>query len=145
MTEQELNKACEWLKENADKYIYDAEVSRYKPPQLTISGKCWEDFRKAMSTKTNPLFEQCLANVDPDTRAEVWRNMDAVLAWHKTSEELPKDKRFFACHDFSHIEVLEYSKRKNGYWNTKGSFFAEPEASQYFTHWMEIPELPEED
>lgn len=44
----DVEKACEWLKENADKYIYDAEVSRYQPPQLTISGKCWEDFRKAM-------------------------------------------------------------------------------------------------
>lgn len=65
--------------------------------------------------------------------------------WHKTSEGLPKDRCFVACRDFPRIEVLEYSERKNGYWNTKGSFFAEPEASQYFTYWMEIPELPKED
>ena len=46
--EQLIEKACEWLKENASKYIYDREVSRYKEPKLTISGKCWEDFKKAM-------------------------------------------------------------------------------------------------
>lgn len=88
----------------------------------------------------NELFEQCLADVNPDMRAEVRKNME--LTWHKTSDGLPKDRLFFACRDFPNIEVLEYSDKKNGYWNTKGSFFAEPGASQYFTHWMEIPELP---
>lgn len=93
-----------------------------------------------MKKDLHKRLEEALANINPDTRAEVRRNME--LTWHKTSEGLPKDRRFFACRDFPNIEVLEYSERKNGYWNTKGSFFAEPEASQYFTYWMEIPELP---
>ena len=43
-----LEDAMKWLQENAYKYIYDSEVSRYKEPKLTISGKCWEDFKQAM-------------------------------------------------------------------------------------------------
>ena len=31
-----------------------------------------------MTDKTNPLFEQCLANVDPETRAEVRGNMELL-------------------------------------------------------------------
>lgn len=35
------------------------------------------------------LFDECLAKVNPDIRAEVRKNMDAALTWHKASEELP--------------------------------------------------------
>lgn len=41
-----IDKACEWLKENTNKYIVDIG-SRYET-KLIVGGKCWEDFRKAM-------------------------------------------------------------------------------------------------
>lgn len=43
-----LERAITWLKENADKYIVDMEVSRYKPPKFHIGGKCWEHLKQAM-------------------------------------------------------------------------------------------------
>lgn len=41
-----IDKACEWLKENANKYVVDVG-GRYET-KLIVGGKCWEDFRKAM-------------------------------------------------------------------------------------------------
>lgn len=40
-----IDKACEWLKANADKYIVDIGIREEK---IIIGGMCWVDFRKAM-------------------------------------------------------------------------------------------------
>lgn len=47
--EETIDKACEWLESNVEKYIYNAT-----PPypdadfKACVGGKCWEYFRKAM-------------------------------------------------------------------------------------------------
>lgn len=67
--EQFIDKACDLLWDIVAPYVNtseDCEVIQ-------------DAFRKAMTTKTNPLFKQALANVDPETRAEVRGNMDAVV------------------------------------------------------------------
>lgn len=104
-----------------------------------------DDFRKAMSTKTNPLFEQALANVNPDTRAEVRGNMDAVLTWHKASDELPPyDKVVIVAYDgntedccFNHRSNDPEVKTSENGWCDVG-YDTEP------THWMYIPEIKED-
>lgn len=40
-----INKACEWLKANAENYIVDIGT---RDVNLVIGDMCWEDFRKAM-------------------------------------------------------------------------------------------------
>ena len=42
-----IEKACEWLKENAKNYIVNVGVGHYEN-KFIVGGKCWEDFRKAM-------------------------------------------------------------------------------------------------
>lgn len=41
----DIEKACDWLKANADKYIVDIGIMDEK---LIIGDMCWADFRKAM-------------------------------------------------------------------------------------------------
>ena len=139
MTEQELNYACEWL-ENAlpnIEYITNASALRQNKKQFI------DTFRKAMTEKTNPLFEQCLANVDPDTKAEVRWNME--LTWHKVSEELPMyDVAVIVSYDgntedccFNHRSNNPMVKTTQHDWCEIG-YDAEP------THWMYIPEIKED-
>lgn len=66
MTEQELNKACDILWDIIEPYVNTSEDCE----------AIQNAFRKAMTEKTNPLFEQCLANVNPETRVEVRKNME---------------------------------------------------------------------
>lgn len=40
-----IDKACEWLQANANKYIVDIGI---RDVNLIIGDKCWADFRKAM-------------------------------------------------------------------------------------------------
>lgn len=51
-----------------------------------------------MTEKTNTLFEQCLADVDPETRAEVRKNME--LTWQDIREivEIADD---IAVHEYA--------------------------------------------
>ena len=43
-----IERAIQWLIANADDYIVDIEVSRYKPSKLIVGGMCWENLKKAM-------------------------------------------------------------------------------------------------
>lgn len=142
MTEQELNKACEIVRDLANEYFGDWEQSC----------KFEDKFRKAMTEKTNPLFEQALADVDPDTRAEVRRNMEAVVKesltteWHKASEELPKD----TC------EVLICWRERNYilHYPQVAMFYGDADKPSRFEnengmpvmpdYWMPIPEIKED-
>ena len=75
-----IDKACRWLVEHS--HNSDTQDGITCTPVMT-EGTLIEDFRKAMTAKTNPLFEKCLANVNPETRAEVRKNMDLanLLTW----------------------------------------------------------------
>lgn len=139
-----LDKACEWL----------VNALAYSIREWSQNGETWEivtrdtfinHFRKAMTDKTSPLFEQALADVNPDTRAEVRGNMDAVLTWHKASEELPPyDKVVIVAYDgytedccFNHRSNDPEVKTSENGWCDVG-YDTEP------THWMEIPEIKED-
>lgn len=97
MTEQELNKACAWLKENYREFWGYIEYDD-DPTEM------FDLFRKAMTAKTNPLFEQTLANVNPDTRAEVRKNMEfldkACEVIDQFCEGLEPHRRNFTIEDF---------------------------------------------
>lgn len=44
-----IDKACEWLESNVEKYIYNATPSYPDADfKACVGGKCWEYFRKAM-------------------------------------------------------------------------------------------------
>lgn len=98
--------------------------------------------RKAMSTKANPLFEQCLDNAEPDTRAEVRRNMETncgdfavnTLAWHKVPEELPEEGQ----------HILMARKMRNGDYLTESIWYSEPNITDNMEYWMPIPEIKED-
>ena len=62
-----IGKACEWLKNELNGYDFylQRDVDAFV-----------DDFRKAMTTKFDPLFEECLAMVDSEIRAEVRANME---------------------------------------------------------------------
>lgn len=138
MTEQELNTACEIVRDLANEYFGDWEQSC----------KFDDKFRKAMTDKTSPLFEQALSNVNPETRAEVRKNMDAVLTWHKASEELPKETcKVLTCEDNGrneaiYLRVAMYIKEDNGEGHFIEYHYCDKIEPDY---WMEIPELPKED
>ena len=131
-----IDKACEWLEKYMESLGYIDEWCR--------NGE--DDFRKAMTEKTNPLFEQCLANVNPEIRAEVRRNMDAALVWHKVSEELPKVDKYRKCikvfaRKGDDVFVAFYSIAAG--FSLSSSFYTEYALSGV-THWMEIPEIKED-
>lgn len=63
-----IDEACEIVRDLANEYFGDWEQSC----------KFEDKFRNAMTKKTNPLFEQCLANVNPKTREEVRKNIEAL-------------------------------------------------------------------
>ena len=66
-----IGKACEWLGYCLPEmeYITNASALRQNKKEFI------ESFRKAMTTKFDPLFEECLAMVDSEIRAEVRANM----------------------------------------------------------------------
>lgn len=140
--EQFIDKACRWLVEHS--HNSDTQDGTTCTPIMT-DGTLIEDFRKAMTEKTNPIFERCLAKVSPEVRAEVRKNMDVALVWHKASEELPKyEVAVIVAYNGSIMDCCfnhrssnpEVKTTKNG-WCDVG-YDGEP------TYWMEIPELPKE-
>lgn len=87
MTFEELTKAFESAGfENAEiKYLGNGI---YRGPNILMTDKGLEMFKKAFSKllcegkeviDANELFERCLSKVNPETRAEVRRNMDRVI------------------------------------------------------------------
>lgn len=139
MTEQELNKACEIVRDLANEYFGDWEQSC----------KFEDKFRKAMTEKTNPLFEQALADVDPDTRAEVRRNMEAVVKesltteWHKASEELPYRNGIYLIRGVYENLTKDIFYSTSAYDAEYGKFINYPSYG-IITHWMPIPEIKED-
>ena len=67
-TEQQaidINNACEYCENNWEQYF-----------KSRSDMKCFKGWlRKAMTASIDPLFEECLAMVDPEIRAEVRANM----------------------------------------------------------------------
>ena len=47
MQKKMIEKATQWLMENAKKYIVDVGIGQWER-EFIVGGKCWEDFRKAM-------------------------------------------------------------------------------------------------
>lgn len=45
---QLIDKACEWLESNVEKYIYNVTPYPDADFKARVGGKCWEYFRKAM-------------------------------------------------------------------------------------------------
>lgn len=45
---QLIDKACEWLESNVEKYIYNDTPYPDADFKACVGGKCWEYFRKAM-------------------------------------------------------------------------------------------------
>lgn len=43
-----IDKACEWLESNVEKYIYNVTPYPDADFKARVGGKCWEYFRKAM-------------------------------------------------------------------------------------------------
>ena len=81
--EQIIDKACVWLKEHIWVGSPEKIGNIYFTTLLTHNRDLIDEFRKDMGEKTNPIFERCLAKVNPETRAEVRRNFDLVnsLTW----------------------------------------------------------------
>ena len=138
-----VDKACEWLDKRLEFYAVDAGCFNYE--------RFFKDFRKAMTEKTSPLFEQCLANVNPETRAEVRQNMDAVvkdsltteLTWHKASEELPYRNGIYLIRGVYENLTKDIFYSTSAYDAEYGKFINYPSYG-IVTHWMEIPEIKED-
>lgn len=67
-----IDKACEWFADYLFEIGYPDDWCRDSKAQMNGEQR----FRKAMEGKRNPLFDSCLAKVDPEIREEVRRNME---------------------------------------------------------------------
>ena len=96
-----------------------AEIKRQKLDALshgwTISEKYMEELlsfieslEKEPKGKTNPLFEECLANVDPAVRQEVNENIDKML---EKEQDTAKDLQWAAMEYVSNIARKSTSAR----------------------------------
>ena len=68
--------------------------------------------------------------------------------WHEVADgDLPKKGVFLVCKTGGRpiFKVLEYSEKRDAFWTSSGGFLTCDGVREYFTHWMEIPELPKEE
>ena len=67
--------------------------------------------------------------------------------WHKVSEGLPEEEAFLVrkIDNPQVYAVLIYSHEKKGFWNAiTGGFNTIDGVLEYYTHWMYIPEIKED-